>query len=140
MTSEFGIAVHALTFLNHKQATVSSEQLAHNICTHPARVRKVMAKLKKHGLVETREGAEGGYLFTRDPAGVTLRQVGDAVAAQFVGTAWRSGDADMDCLVASGMADIMDGIYSELDGLCRERLASYTIADIDRRIFGPGTA
>ena len=55
MTSEFGMAVHALTFLNHKGEIVSSEALAKNICTNPARVRKVMAKLKKAGLVDTKE-------------------------------------------------------------------------------------
>ena len=49
MTSEFGMAVHALTFLNHKGEMVSSEVLAENICTNPARVRKVMAKLKRAG-------------------------------------------------------------------------------------------
>ena len=32
---------------------VSSEVLAENICTNPARVRKVMAQLKRAGLVET---------------------------------------------------------------------------------------
>ena len=46
MTSEFGIAVHAMVFLHHKGDMVSSEVLAENICTNPARVRKVMAQLK----------------------------------------------------------------------------------------------
>ena len=56
MTSEFGMAVHALTFLNHKGEMVSSEVLAENICTNPARVRKVMAKLKRAGLVPPGKG------------------------------------------------------------------------------------
>ena len=47
MTSEFAIAVHALVYLNHKQETLASEELAKNVCTNPARIRKVMAKLKK---------------------------------------------------------------------------------------------
>lgn len=72
MTSEFGMAVHALTFLNHKGEIVSSEALAKNICTNPARVRKVMAKLKKAGLVDTKEGLEGGYLFSKDAQKVDL--------------------------------------------------------------------
>ena len=63
MTSEFGIAVHAMVFLHHKGDMVSSEVLAENICTNPARVRKVMAQLKRAGLVETHEGAVGGYRF-----------------------------------------------------------------------------
>ena len=71
MTSEFAIAVHALVYLNHKGETVSSEALAENICTNPARVRKVMAKLKKAGLVATKEGVDGGYHFIKAPAEVT---------------------------------------------------------------------
>ena len=63
MTSEFGIAVHAMVFLHHKGDMVSSEVLAENICTNPARVRKVLAQLKRAGLVETHEGAVGGYRF-----------------------------------------------------------------------------
>ena len=54
MTSEFGIAVHAMVFLHHKGDMVSSEVLAENICTNPARVRKVMAQLERAGLVECR--------------------------------------------------------------------------------------
>ena len=61
MNSEFCIAVHGLVFLKLKKQCLSSEALAENICTNPARVRKVMAKLKKAGLVSTKEGSEGGY-------------------------------------------------------------------------------
>ena len=66
MTSEFTIAVHALVFLNHKAQVYSSEGLADNVCTNAARIRKVMAKLKKADLVKTKEGVDGGYLFHRD--------------------------------------------------------------------------
>lgn len=136
MTGEFAMAVHALVYLNHKHSTLSSEELAENICTNPARVRKVMSLLKKDGLVSTREGGAGGYTFSLDPASVTLKRVADAVQARFVSAAWRSGDTDMVCLVASGMADIMDGIYGRLDALCRAHLENMTIQDIDRMIFG----
>ena len=60
MTSEFAIAVHALVYLNHKQETLASEELAKNVCTNPARIRKVMAKLKKKDLIATKEGQNGG--------------------------------------------------------------------------------
>ena len=56
MNSEFIVAVHAMVFLHHKADTLSSETLAENVCTNPVRIRRVLAKLKKAGLVETREG------------------------------------------------------------------------------------
>ena len=79
MTSEFAIAVHALVYLNHKGETVSSEALAENICTNPARVRKVMAKLKKAGLLETREGNSGGYELHGDAAAIRLSDLAQAL-------------------------------------------------------------
>lgn len=138
MSGEFTIAVHALVYLNHKQKMLSSDELAKNVCTHPARIRKVMAKLKKSGLLTTKEGADGGYDFALPPEAVSLRMVSDALEEPLVAAGWRSGGSDMKCLIASGMAQVMDGIYADLDRVCRQRLESITIADIDAQIFRKG--
>lgn len=135
MTSEFAIAVHALVYLNHKAKLLTSEELAENICTNPVRVRKILAKLKKSELINTKEGIDGGYSFVLDANKVTLRQISQAVNARFVDTAWRSGDMSMDCLIASGMANIMDGIYDDLNEQCNDHLNKITINDIDKIIF-----
>lgn len=140
MNSDFIVAVRALVFLNHKQGVVSSEALAENVCTNAARVRKVMAPLKRAGLVETREGNEGGYRFAADPVGTDLASIAEALGVRFVEARWHSGDADKECLVASGMGGIMDGIFAELDECCRERLKQVTVASIDDRIFGGASA
>ncbi|MBS5607722.1 transcriptional regulator [Clostridium sp. AF18-27] len=136
MTSDYCVAVHALVYLNHKAKVLSSEELAENICTNPARVRKVMAKLKKAGFVKTKEGSEGGYLFDQDADRVTLDQIAQALEIRFVDTAWKSGDTDMKCLVASGMAGLMDEIFDDLNEQCRKRLKEITIGTLDHRIFG----
>ena len=41
MDSSFNLAVHALVCLSHSGRSLSSEVLAENICTNPARVRRV---------------------------------------------------------------------------------------------------
>lgn len=135
MNSEFSVAVHSLVFLNHRGTTLSSEELAKNVCTNPARIRKIMAKLKKAELVATKEGIDGGYHFIRDPSTVTLREVSEALEMRFVSATWQSGDTDMKCLIASGMAAIMDDIYGQLDQLCQVHLGGITIQMIENRIF-----
>ena len=135
MNSAFCLAVHALVYLHHRGELVSSEELARNICTNPARVRKVLAKLKRAGLVETREGSEGGYRFQKDPDQVTLRQVAEAVETTFVECSWHSGGEDIKCQVASGMAGVMDDICSQLNSICLDRLEQITIAQIEKRLF-----
>ena len=136
MTSEFAIGVHALVYLNHKNETLSSELLAENICTNPARIRKVMAKLKTGGLIVTQEGLKGGYRIRKPAEDITLKSVCEALREDIVKASWKSGNADMECLVASGMAGIMDDLYGDLNVLCMDHLATITIADIDRKIFG----
>lgn len=138
MTSEFNVAVHALTCLNHKNRTMSSEELAENICTNAARVRKVMAMLKKGGLVATKEGIDGGYSIAAPADQITLGQISDATNACFVSASWRSGDIKKECLIASGMGKIMEDIYGDLNQLCKERLCHITVADIDKKIFKNG--
>ena len=53
----------------------------------------------------------------------------------FVKASWKSGNPEMKCLIASGMAGIMDGIYEGLNEECRARLKSITIEDINQKIF-----
>lgn len=135
MNGEFVVAVHALVYLNHKKCVLSSEELAKNVCTNPARIRKVMAKLKKAGFVVTKEGLDGGYRFIGNPSEVSLKRIGEALGTVYVNVGWHSGDQDMECLVASGMAGIMDDICADLDSRCKEQLEHITVDTIDRMIF-----
>lgn len=135
MTSEFAIAVHALVILSHRKTVVSSDVLAENICTNPTRVRKVLSRLKKAGMVETKEGAEGGYHLATAAAGIHLRAVADALDVAFVTAAWKSGNSEMSCLISSGMAGVLDELYADLDTKCREQLAGITIVDLEGQIF-----
>lgn len=136
MTADFTIAVHALVYLNHKKTFQSSELLAKNVCTHPARIRKVMSCLKKAGLVEAKEGIDGGYAFCLNPKELSLCQIADGMKIPFVSASWHSGNINMECLIASGMANIMDDIYGTLDKTCRKALENITIDQIDHEIFG----
>jgi len=133
--SSFNLAVHALVCLSHSGRSLSSEALAENICTNPTRVRRVMAGLKKAGMVETREGLDGGYRLTADPATLTLRQVAEAVNTRFVDCAWHSGDIDRDCAICSGMAGVMDALYRSMNEQCAAYLSRITIADIETQLF-----
>ncbi len=135
MTSEFAIATHALVVLSHKKTVVSSDVLAENICTNPTRVRKVLSRLKKAGLVETKEGAEGGYLLVVPSDQINLRTVADTLDVAFVTSSWKSGNPEMSCMISSGMAGVLDGLYADLDRNCREMMGHITIADLENQIF-----
>ena len=135
MNSDFTVAVHAMVYLHHKACTLRSEELAENICTNPGRVRRVMSRLKKAGLVETREGRFlSGYSYEKTRT-VSLGEISRALDSKFADLSWKSGNEEMDCKVASGMAGYMDGLYDEMNRRCREYLDTIAVADVEQTLF-----
>lgn len=135
MTSDFAIAVHALVYLNRHRETISSEQLAQNVCTHPVRIRRVLAKLRKSGLAAAQEGFHGGFRFVLEADEISLQQIAQALHETAVDVRVRTGDMDMDCAIASGMAPVMDDVYARLNQACSAVLQGITLKDIDQKIF-----
>jgi len=135
MTAEFPVAVHALVYLLHTNRVTSSRELADNICTNPARVRKVMARLHGAGLVRAGKGKGSGYETLPDAGCISLDAVLLALGEQPISMNWRSGDMDRECLVSSGMGDAMDQLYAALNETCRNRLRAETIGSVSDIIF-----
>lgn len=134
MTAEFTIAVHALVYLYRHDKIVSSEELADNICTNPARVRKVMSKLHKASLVESLRGKGSGYHSTAGTGAATLDQILRALEEEPIAMTWRSGSIDKECYISSGMGAVMDDVYGQLNDCCHEKLQSITIESISHQI------
>ena len=134
MPSEFIIAVHAMAYLRKHPRLISSEELAENICVNPVRVRKVMAKLKAYGLIDTKQGLSGGYSFSIQNETVTLSQIYDALQMRIFHSNWRSGNAHLKCIVSSGMAQVMDDLYETLEATCYEKLKAISICDVVKEL------
>jgi DNA-binding IscR family transcriptional regulator len=134
MTAEFPLAVHALVYLLHTGKQTSSQELADNICTNQARVRKVLSKLHRAGLVEAERGKNSGYRIRGDGS-VSLRSVLEALEEDPISMNWRSGDMDRECLVSSGMGTVMDELYARMNGRCMDELGQSTLDTIIHRLF-----
>jgi DNA-binding IscR family transcriptional regulator len=138
MTAEFPLAIHALAYLEHSGHIASSAELAENICTNPARVRKVLARLHRAGLLTACEGKGSGYCALENGACITLAQVMHALGEDAVCVHWRSGDLGRSCQICAGMAGVMDGVYGKLNEACLTTLDSITIGDVLDQIFHKG--
>lgn len=136
MKSDFIVAVHSLIYLKHKGCSINSEELAKNICTNAARVRKVMVKLKAMGVVSTREGHVGGYCVCSNVGNLNLAAIAKALDTVFVEAKWHSGCQDLNCMVSSGMGLIFDEMYGNLNAKCMEELEKITIGQLEKKIFG----
>lgn len=133
MTSDFTVAVHAIVYLRHKKICISSKQLADNICTHPARVRRVMSKIISTGVINRQSGKNGGYSYIEKK--LSLYEVLEALDERLLEAHWTSGDENMECLVASNMHKEMEAVYDDLNICINERLKNIYIEDIEKHIF-----
>ncbi|WP_042164079.1 RrF2 family transcriptional regulator [Paenibacillus gorillae] len=75
----FGIAVHALIWLAQSGGFVTSASIAGKVNSHATFLRRVLALLSQSGIVEAREGRDGGYCLKVVPEKLTLGDIYIAV-------------------------------------------------------------
>lgn len=135
MNSEFTIAVHSLVFLAYlPDHMASSELIARNVSTNPARIRKVMSCLRKGGFVKTKEGIGGGYILNGDPKDITLAQIYRTVSCGTIKPHWCTGDPEESCLISSNIQGVMDDIFDEADKYFESYLDQITIDSVLKKI------
>lgn len=135
MNSDFTIAVHSLVYLAYlPDHMASSEVIAKNVCTNPARIRKMMSSLRNHGFVKTKEGIGGGYILDCNPQEITLSDIYQTVSQGSIKPHWCTGDPEQKCLVSSNTQVVMDQIFSEAEQYFQTYLDKITIASVLEKI------
>lgn len=135
MNSDFTIAVHSLVYLAYlPEHMASSDTIAKNVCTNPARIRKIMSSLRKNGYVKTKEGIGGGYLLACNPQEVTLADIFRTVSQGSLKPHWCTGDPEQKCLVSSNTQSVMDEIINEAEHFFEKYLEKNTIVSVLEKI------
>ncbi|MFC5447261.1 RrF2 family transcriptional regulator [Paenibacillus aestuarii] len=136
MNSEFTIAVHSLVLLTHlPDHMATSEEIAANVSTHSARIRKVMGFLRKAGYVSTKEGIGGGFILSCNPDEVTLGEIYRLTCHGSLKPSWCSGDENESCMVASKMDRVMATVFTEAEKQMEKYFDQHTIGSMLRRIM-----
>lgn len=78
--SRFAVAIHTLAVLAyHSERPASSDVVARSVNTNPVVIRRLIALLRRAGLVTTQNGRGGGFTLARDPREITLLDIYRAV-------------------------------------------------------------
>ncbi|TCM90785.1 transcriptional regulator /BadM/Rrf2 family transcriptional regulator [Paenibacillus sp. BK033] len=129
----FGLSLQALVVLSHKPNACTSAELAGHIKSEATMLRRVLAKLAKEQLLETREGRDGGYRLKRAPETITLA---DVYLALRVGAPLCNGMMDTTGIHDFGqeMRMAFMEITDEVERKTLEVLRQVTIAQLSERI------
>jgi Rrf2 family protein len=82
-STKFVTACYILSFVAyHGPDMISTQTIARWVNVNASRVRQIVARLVRAGLLSSTRGGEGGVVVGRDPHGITLLDVYDAVDEQ----------------------------------------------------------
>ncbi len=136
-SSRFAIAIHTLAVLGflkkHGVERASSRQIAKSVNTNAVVIRNLLSALKAAGLVESKEGKDGGVCLARAPAKISLQEIHAAVE----GTGFLRLNKNSEfkaCPVSCQMTGILHPIFAEVDSVVAKTLRGKTLKSIIDRI------
>ena len=134
-TGRFAISLHLLTLLNKfPEDVLSSEYLAGSININAVLVRKELSNLKRHGLVDSREGKNGGAFLAKPARQILLSDVYEAVReTSFLGKSKNTPNPK--CVVGKEINKHLDRLYDDVEEALIAKLGKTTLADFSKK-FG----
>ncbi|CAM4456890.1 RrF2 family transcriptional regulator [Paenibacillus tarimensis] len=129
----FGLSLQALVVLSRQEGISPSCDIARKLQSEATLLRKIMAKLAKENILETREGRDGGYKLKKRAEDLTLAEVYKALQMEEAvcsGMRLAAGDHPFGEKLETAFNEIKD----ELDRKVLEVLGNYTIADLAAKV------
>ncbi|MFD1884221.1 RrF2 family transcriptional regulator [Paenibacillus wenxiniae] len=124
--ARFNTAVHALAGLAHNGGTVSSSIIAAQVQSHATFLRRILATLASHGIVDTREGRDGGYSLRIPADTLTLADIYQAIRAEE-----HSGrETETVKTSCAPLSEALSNLMHDAEGEAIEYLRRYTLADL----------
>lgn len=125
------IAVHALVWLTQSEEKLSSTTIASQVNSHATFLRRVMQSLTQAGLVEAKEGRDGGYALGKAAHLITLADVYLAVK-----TGCKEVEQDIDCNgeVCKQLDQVLESIMTDAELQTIQHLRQITIEDVVAQI------
>jgi Rrf2 family protein len=125
--SRFAISVHILTLLAGANGELlSSEYIAGSININPVLVRKELINLRKHGLVGSKEGKNGGAYLNKAAKDIRLSDVYEAVKqSPLLGQA--KNEPNPACPIGRQIKTQLNNLYTDAEKAMINQLSTTTL-------------
>lgn len=129
MDTKFSVAVHILILISESSPPINSDQIAMSVGTNASYVRKILALLKKAGIVHGHQGISG-YSLLFAPKRLTLLQIYQAVMEQpkphLLDVHQNPSDR---CIVGQHIRTVLTGMFADVEDTFARSLSDKTLAD-----------
>lgn len=131
--TRFATAIHIMTLLAKEPSEwLTSEWIAGSINVNPVIVRKELINLKKTGLVESRQGKEGGVRISRKPEEISVSDIYNSVKnTEVLGK--KNQFPNPLCSVGKDINNNLDVLFSETNDLVNDFLKNKRLSDFVKK-------
>ncbi len=132
--TRFAVAIHAAGMLAlADRMPVSSDNIARSVNTNPVVVRRILARLTRHGLVQAQKGQGGGSLLTRTPERITLYDIYQAIEAGPLFQVPSLGD-EHECAIGRNVGPTLNKILARAESGLIAELKAVTLAEVIQKV------
>ena len=129
MDTKFSVAVHILILISESPPPINSDQIAMSVGTNASYVRKILALLKKAGIVHGHQGISG-YSLLFAPKRLTLLQIYQAVMEQpKLHLLYVHQNPSDRCIVGQHIRTVLTGMFADVEDTFARSLSDKTLAD-----------
>ena len=129
MDTKFSVAVHVLILVSESPTPMSSDQMAESVGTNASYIRRILALLKKAGIVDGHRGVSG-YSLLVAPDQLTLlriyRAVMDDEETHILDIHQNPSDL---CIVGRHIRPVLSELFAQVENSFARSLADKTLAD-----------
>lgn len=129
MDTKFSVAVHVLILISESPTPINSDQMAISVGTNASYVRKILALLKKAGIVHGHRGISGCTLLI-PPEQLTLLQIYQAVMEEpkihLLDIHQNPSDR---CIVGCHIKPVLTDMFAGLEDAFARSLSDKTLAN-----------
>ena len=129
MDTKFSVAVHVLILVSESLTPTNSDQMAISVGTNASYIRKILALLKKAGIVHGHRGISG-YSLLCAPEQLTLLQIYQAVMEEPTPHLLDIHQNPSDrCIVGRHIKPVLTHMFEGLEDAFARSLSDKTLAD-----------
>jgi Rrf2 family protein len=126
---QFSVSCHILTLLAaYPDELITSEAIAASVDTHPVVIRRIMAHLRQHGLVESHPGVNGGWRLTRPASQLRLGEVYQVVSHENVLAMHQHPDPD--CPIGGFIQIALGRVFGDAQSAFEQALDKFSVKNL----------
>ena len=123
---ESDYAVRIVQYLAQSNERRDAQSIADSTCVSLRFTLKIMRKLVAADIVQSFKGAHGGYMLAHPAGEITLRRVIESVEGPYMISRCQQGEYACTHTASCRFHEI----YNEISEIVRQKLDSYTFADV----------